>query len=105
MTISASYFLKDVFGSIVNMAQRMEDSGRYKGLDDATHLPVPFALEETPRVTLTVTPEVFEEIEKSGGLAKYGSEMEPKHVVIKGEVMARCVYVQYFNDATANGAL
>lgn len=89
--------LQDVFGSIVNMAQRMEDSGRYSGLDE-NGVPVPFEPEDTPRVALTATPEVFEEIDKSGGLAKYGSEMEKKSVKIKGEAQARTVFVQYFHD-------
>lgn len=73
----------------------MEDSGRYKDLDE-TEIPVMFTPEETPRATITVTEEVHKELEDSGELSRYGCNLEPKRVIIKGEKTVRVVQVQYF---------
>eukprot|EP01105_Mastigella_eilhardi_P000908 TRINITY_DN11119_c0_g1_i2.p1 TRINITY_DN11119_c0_g1~~TRINITY_DN11119_c0_g1_i2.p1 ORF type:complete len:289 (+),score=64.34 TRINITY_DN11119_c0_g1_i2:307-1173(+) len=86
----------DVFGSVVNLAQRMEDSGRYQGLDDLG-VPVLFAPEETPRATITVTPEVYAALDETDELTQYPA-MRKKFVIIKNETKPRLVYVHNQHD-------
>eukprot|EP01105_Mastigella_eilhardi_P021177 TRINITY_DN5102_c0_g1_i2.p1 TRINITY_DN5102_c0_g1~~TRINITY_DN5102_c0_g1_i2.p1 ORF type:complete len:589 (+),score=131.62 TRINITY_DN5102_c0_g1_i2:569-2335(+) len=81
----------DVYGQVVNTAQRCEGSGHYKGLDDEGR-PVLLEPFETPYCTVTVTAEVHAELEAAGELAKYGIEMEPKRVLFKGERTPRTVF-------------
>jgi hypothetical protein len=88
----------DVFGSTVNMAQRMEDSGRYKFVDGESGATIQFDETEVPHATLTVTQEVYEILDKNGTLAKLGADMHPKQIIIKGEQVVRNVFCQYFSD-------
>ena len=74
----------------------MEDSGRYKDMEESDSNPILFTPEETPRATLSVTEEVYKELVDSGALSRYGCDLEPKNIIIKGESKVRTVHVQYF---------
>lgn len=87
----------DVYGAVVNLAQRCEDSGRVKEWS-SSGTPVLFTPEETPRCTVTVTQEVFDLLEVSGEFAKRGIEMVPKQIFIKNETTPRTVFVSYEHD-------
>ena len=89
------------YGGIINMGQRMEDSGRYKELNEETNTMVPWPIEEIPRSIVTVTPEVFQALDSRGELAKYGVEFNPVSVIIKGECEARLAY-RCIEDMTQN---
>eukprot|EP00727_Mastigamoeba_balamuthi_P000056 m51a1_g10047 hypothetical protein (770) ;mRNA; r:35049-37534 len=80
----------DVYGAVVNLAQRMEDSGRYKGGN--SEAAVLLAPDETPMCVTTVTPEVHEQLEATGEPAKYGVEWRQRSVFVKNEAAPRAAW-------------
>lgn len=90
--------MKHRYGGIVNLAQRMEDSGRYNSDQDGLAV-TPFSTEEIPRCVVTVTPEVFQTLDSKGELAKYGVDMHPVSVIVKGESDKRLAYRSVHYDA------
>lgn len=82
----------DVYGHVVNLGQRMEDCGRYKGIALDHSKMIPFLPEETPRCVITMTPEVYQSLESHGEFAKYGVEGQEIKVLIKGETEPRLAY-------------
>lgn len=80
------------YGGVVNLAQRMEDAGRYKSISADNKTMIPFEPEETPSCVITVTLEVFKELNQMGEFAKFGVDMEQVSVLIKGETEPRLAH-------------
>ncbi|KAH3760910.1 hypothetical protein Pelo_7312 [Pelomyxa schiedti] len=113
----------DVYGSIVNLAQRLEDSGRYRGWDErgagvlwggsgagagaeggaragGPEGETAGSGDGTPRCIVSVSEVVHEALEESGELAKHGVVMAKREVYIKNEVTPRTAYVSVEEDIT-----
>ncbi|KAH3744738.1 hypothetical protein Pelo_13860 [Pelomyxa schiedti] len=88
----------DVYGPIVNTAQRYEDSGRYLWPESGYSEPILFSPEKTPLCTITMSEHMHELLDSVGDFSRYSVTMLRRMIRVKNEDTLRTVYVCYEDD-------